>query len=102
MQPPRAFVQFRFGAGALLRGSSDLPRGRRLRSALRRRFPRRRPWGGFGLGHPPLYGLDYLLPEIFGVGVHPAMMPHSPTPLQGTLGLMELRASSGFSEVRLY
>ncbi|MDP9439327.1 MAG: hypothetical protein M3P49_11370 [Actinomycetota bacterium] len=38
------------------------------------------------LGIPPLPdGLDYLLAQIFGVGVHPSMMPHSPVPLQVAL-----------------
>jgi hypothetical protein len=29
--------------------------------------------------------LDDLLSEIFGVSIHPFMMPHSPAPLQGAL-----------------
>ena len=42
--------------------------------------------GGFDLGQPPLlYGLDDLLTQVFGVSVHPLMMPVSPTALQVAL-----------------
>ncbi len=38
------------------------------------------------LGHPPLYGFDDLLAQVLRVGIHPPMMPDSPTALQGALG----------------
>src|SRR3712207_9589206 len=37
------------------------------------------------LGIPPLHSLDDLLAQVFGVGIHPYMMPYSPTSLQAAL-----------------
>jgi pimeloyl-ACP methyl ester carboxylesterase len=41
--------------------------------------------GSLGFGGAMLDGLNDLLPEIFGVGIHPTTIPRGPTPLQDAL-----------------
>ncbi len=41
--------------------------------------------GELGLGRAALGGLDYLLAQIFGVGVHRCIVPHGPAALQDAL-----------------
>ena len=53
--------------------------------ALDRGDPHAEGAGGLGLGRAALDGLDDLLAQVLGVGVHPPMMPDGPTPLQDAL-----------------
>jgi hypothetical protein len=59
--------------------------------------------GGFDLGHPPLYGLDDLLAQVFRVSIHPLMMTDSPATLQGALeGVNDYGEGQVFTVVAIF
>src|SRR5215208_2429346 len=83
-KPPCALVQFGLRAGAFLRGQRP-SLACRSHVAFDRGDAHAKGTGGFDLGHPPLYGLNDLLAQVFRVSIHPHMMPDSPATLQGAL-----------------
>ena len=83
-EPPRPFVHLRLRAGAPLGGQGAArPGGRHV--ALDGRDADAEGAGDLGLGRAALDGLDDLLAQVFGVGVHGRMVPCRPATLQDAL-----------------
>src|SRR5215212_4121359 len=88
-EPPGTLVHLWLGAGPLLRGEGASLLGQ-LGVALDRGAAHPEGASGLALGRAPPEGLDDLLAQVFGVGVHAYTVPYGPSTLQTALSALLL------------